>query len=265
MSALAVASDIATRFDLPRETATRLVDDIRRGLVPTDIVPWPHGPTAGVEPAAPGLGIAACTDYHGRHTGMWNVVHVASGLAVSWATELDLGRARELALLLAQAEVDWTRPACDVATDKVRAVVGDALDQLEAAVIDGRLVHPRPSWVQIPPVWHSDSPDDERLFFTWAEVLGFVDELASDDPDAVDGDLVVRDQHPSWTLRCASSVCLDDVVLLDEQDFTLASPDQRDLDRAARATGWRQLTARHWLYPRCVDAHPHIDDEAWAT
>lgn len=263
MSALAVATDIATRFDLPREDAARLVDDVRRGLTQTNTSPWPHGRTAVVEPAAPGLGIAARTDDHGRHTGMWNVVHVASGLAVSSTTELDLGRARELALLLSQTEVDWTRPSCDVATDEVRAVVMDALGQLEAATVDGRLACPRPSWVQIPPVWHSVCPDDERLFFTWQQVLDFVDALASDDPDAVEGDLVVRDQHPSWTLRCASSVCPDGATLEDEQDFTLASPDRRDLVREARATGWRELTARHWLCPRCVDAHPHIDDDKW--
>lgn len=273
MSALDVATDIATRSDLPREEAARLedaarrADNVRHAMTQTDIVPWPHGPTAVVEPAAtPGLGITAGTDYHGRHTGMWHVVHVASGRAVAWATELDLGRARELAVLLGKSDVDWTYPTRDVATDQVRAAVEAALGQLEAAIIEGRLACPRRSWVQIPPVWHSNEHDaDERLFFTWPQVLDFVDELASDDPDAVDGELVVRDQHPSWMLRCASSVCPDEATLEDEQDFTLVSPDRRDLVHAARATYWRELTARHWLCPRCVDAHPHIDAEAWAT
>lgn len=240
-----------------------------------------RGPVTGiVEPTSvPGLVVAPRVERtlggsQWRFTGRWSVVHAASGKLVFRAPDASLGQARELAEMLGEYDLDWTRTGQEIvdddaarkAADEVARLAYDALEQGRPI----RLV--ASSWRQCPPPWLvtalnreqevldgyfcSNYPDAERMAIELAGDLK-LDVATADKPWLIAGwDVTVsRSEEPVWELGCAVEGCPE--VLVDgEYDGPVRHTGRAWLSEIATADYWLALDERRWLCPECRDLYP---------
>ncbi|KAA5829554.1 hypothetical protein F1721_24880 [Saccharopolyspora hirsuta] len=191
-------------------------------------------------------------------TGTWNLLHAGSGLVVLSLPGIGLARLREVAVLLGQTGIDWTRSQPELATEDVRLARHQVARRAQAAAEQGcPLRLEETSWRQVPPSWAvtvldgqgqvedsyttetSDAADELAL------LLG--DELGLDETST--GDITVgRLTELEWQLHCARTGC---GTALTGDDYLLSTPDRSWLIDLAQDEQWRQLDDRRWLCWSC--------------
>ena len=202
-----------------------------------------------------------------RFSGLWDLTHQRSGMRVSPPAAHVY--AREAAVWLAGAGIDWDRPTDDVGTDPAAALAAvDLARAVERARADRRpLAYARTSWVDWPPLWRvcRDGRVSDPGFFTYEGAADFADAACapadlSDGlaPELLHPDAVIhRDAHsPGWALCCAAVACQDrEMWLLDDYDDGAPTPwigNRAAIASAARADGWREHDRAHWTCPPCT-------------
>lgn len=192
-----------------------------------------------------------------RYTGIWRLVHAASGLCVCPA--VPIAYAREVAQWYARAGLDWDRPGAVIADDPAAQRVFFALTaDLRDALHDRRpLVYARTSWVHWPPlwrIWRGGKPDPGG-FDTYADAAA----LARSAGPASGAVQVRRNtSSPGWALRCAAPSCPDEHAwFCDGWDgHTRPGIGKRsEIERDARAVGWRDHDRHHWICSDCADQY----------
>lgn len=232
----------------------------------TPQVAWPQYEPVGET----GLAVTPRLSKHAgqwRFTGSWWVVHLGSGLGMMHAPGAGLGHARDAAELLAESDIDWTRPAEELrAHPQVRAVHLSVSDRVSDAVADNRPVLLRESsFHRIPPLYDVEVIDRDytlvddlsagcRTYVEAEEVaLDIGCELGLDGPSphfaAVDV-RITRRGEPDWTMRCAHRGC-DTSVLTEHGDIAII-PTPGLLAEFAASDQWRRLDQHRWLCDECA-------------
>lgn len=182
-------------------------------------------------------------------TGTWTVLHRESGYPATTAGPTGLGHARDLATLLGELGIDWTRekdrlPLHDPAA---RSAVHEARNQIRAAAKQARparLVH---SWQQAPLLYWLGPIDGEPVahFRTFTDAADYA--TAHHTPRHEHRTVIGRDEAPWWGLRCAAADCGIEFDL--DEGWC---PHRSELAGVARDNGWRRLGPQHWLCPTCI-------------
>ncbi|MEV6832838.1 hypothetical protein [Amycolatopsis sp. NPDC051102] len=193
-----------------------------------------------------------------RYTGNWRLVHAGSGLSVCPA--VPIAYAREAAQWYARTGINWDRPGADLADDPAAQRLFSALiTELEDARHDRRpLIYARTSWVTWPPLWRAwrgGTPDDEG-FLTYADAAALAEDLGCGADDEAQ---IRRDTHsPGWALRCAAPSCGDGHAWFFDGWDAYTTPHiagRAEIERDARAVGWREHDRHHWVCSDCTDQY----------
>jgi hypothetical protein len=222
---------------------------------------------AGEPTATPGLLITPTVGLDDAHyTGGWSVVHAGSGLSVGGG-DLPLVYARQLATLLGDLDVDWTRHHDQFVIPGfhlLRAVCVVHVRVAQAWQAGRPVWYARDSWQHHAPAWTLEPADWDQPtygFDTWRELETWVSDYDVD-PDDIDAVRITREPDPTWTLRCAAPTCDDQgqpaVLSYDHIDYgetRTRARDRGDLAREARQAGWTRHDPRHWICRACTHAH----------
>ncbi|SMC99002.1 hypothetical protein [Kibdelosporangium aridum] len=257
-------------------TPTRSVDS---GWVPTTPVyrDRPQLSFPGEPTPAPGLVIVPSINvFTGRYTGGWTIIHTRTGLHLALVS-IPLAYAREAAVLLADAGVDWTLPAQQLREQRgdVTHVVWDIRNRVHESWQDGRPTWwARHSWQHLAPGWIVQTDDwtqSDYVFDTWNDLDAWLTEHGANPAYRVED--VTRQIEPTWRLCCAAPLCdnrFNNPVLLDQTDdddvpFEVRERDRGDVARFAATVGWTRHDRAHWTCPDCTREHTRKPDREFGS